>query len=67
MSDESLRRAGRAELDRLNAGAQTPPKPKKRLRVGEKPKRDIVRRYGPKGQTVDDVVSEAVDGAKLSY
>jgi hypothetical protein len=67
MSDESLRRAGRAELDRLNAGAQTPAEAEKAAARGEKPKRDIVRRYGPKGQTVDDVVSEAVDGAKLSY
>jgi hypothetical protein len=67
MSDESLRRAGRAELDRLNAGAQTPAKPKKRLPAKEKPKRDIERRYGPNGKSVDDVVSEAVDGAKLSY
>jgi hypothetical protein len=67
MSDESLRRAGRAELDRLNAGAQTPRSRKSGSAAKEKPKRDIVRRYGPKGQTVDDVVSEAVDGAKLSY
>jgi hypothetical protein len=69
MSDESMRRAGRAELDRLNAGAKKPAQTpqKKRLPAKEKPKRDLVRRFGPNGKSVDEVVDEAVSGAKLSY
>ncbi len=79
MSDESLRKAGRAELDRLNKqrpGAMSDaesrktsgqlPK-KRRTPPPAKPKRATERRFGPEGKDVNEIVSDAVDGAKLSY
>lgn len=72
MSNESLRRAGRAELDRLNAAAvpgAKPPKAKKKrvtttwrqvLGIGQAKE----RRVGPAGETVDEAVDRAVKGAK---
>jgi hypothetical protein len=76
MSDETMRKAGRAELDRLNAGAKkaAPETPKKKPRHKAATFGDLVgigkakeRRVGEKGQTVSDVVDEAVKGAKSEY
>jgi hypothetical protein len=77
MSDETMRKAGRAELDRLNAGAKKAaetPKPKKKPRHEARSFGDLVgigkakeRRVGEKGQTVSDAVDEAVKGAKSEY
>ena len=73
MSDETLRRAGRAELDRLNAEslkkAAVVPKAKRKqvttslsdvLGIGKSKE----RRMGPSGDSVDDVVDKAIKGAK---
>lgn len=73
MSDESDRRAGRAELDRLNANAVKGVKPpaKKKLRIGTLGWKDVLgigkekeARVGPAGETVDEVVDKAIKGAK---
>ena len=72
MTDETLRKAGRAELDRLNApakkqAAQEPSKKRPRyegrtfgdvLGIGKK------KRPVHDGKTVDEAVDEAVKGAK---
>lgn len=66
MSDETLRKAGRAELDRLNGGAKkaAAPAPKKRKQIATSyadlagiGKKKTVRR-------VDQMVDEAVENAK---
>lgn len=75
MSDESMRRAGRAELDRLNAasakeGSQPLPKPKKKKRVSTSwgdlvgIGREKQQRVGTEGETLDEAVDRAVRGAK---
>lgn len=69
MSDESLRRAGRAELDRLNADKKDAPAEAK------KPRKRVTTTYGDligagKKKTlrrVDQEVDKAVGEAKLSY
>jgi hypothetical protein len=77
MSDESLRKAGRAELDRLNGAAAKPKAaepPKKRKRVESSGYAGLLgigkkkeRRVGTEGDTVTEAVDKAVNGAKLSY
>lgn len=71
---ETRKKMLRAELDRAAGGDSTTKKPpaapakqKKRLPAAPPKKRDLVRRYGPNGKSVDEVVDEAVSGAKLSY
>lgn len=51
----------REKLDEPTRAEGVAPKPKPK--PGEKPKRGKVRRVGTEGQTLEEVVSEAVDGA----
>lgn len=74
MSDESLRKAGRAELDRLNTSGKKPaaeaPKPKRKrvestgwaglLGIGKAKE----RRVGTDGEGLDEAVDKAIKGAK---
>lgn len=72
---ENMRRAGRAELDRLNAQSKKTPAgvtPKKRPRYKGKSFGDVVgigkaKEPRHRGESVDEAVDKAVSGAKLSY
>lgn len=70
---ETRKKMLRAELDRAAGGDSTVKRPpastpaKKRLPAAPKQKRSTERRFGPNGKSVDDLVDEAVSGAKLPY
>ena len=64
MSDESLRRAGRAELDRLRAGSKKPAaKPAKRPRYNSASVVGIGKKKEPmhRGKSVDEVLREVIN------